>query len=309
MTADDSPVFVGGCDRSGLALLSEMLERLPNLWISRRMNYWSDFYGRFGDLERPENLERCLDAMAGHRRYRDLVVDRDGLVEEFRLGQPGYGRLLAVIETRYARSIGKSRWGDKSIGSELDAHIIFSNFPDARFIHMIRDPRDRFASQSTHRGAGRGGAGAGAAMWVASARAARVNAQRYPGRYLVVRYEHLVLRPTATLGAVCRLIGEPYDEAAFGLTGGGSEAWQADLSSIGRYRRDLDPGQTALIESLAARGMAEWGYARPDERVASPQRILAALPGAMLGYGGWWIRHAMTIRTTHGDRSASRRPG
>src|SRR5439155_22873715 len=93
--------------------------------------------------------------------------------------------------------------GDKSLDTERHADAIFLAYPHARILHMIRDPRDRFASSSVRWKVRRGGVGAGTAEWLSSVRLARLNESRYPDRYRSVRYEMLVSQPVAALREVC----------------------------------------------------------------------------------------------------------
>ena len=94
--------------------------------------------------------------MVRYRRIRDLGVDRDELLEKMRHGEPSYGSLLNALEEQHLHRLGKSRWGDKSLGAEGHATAIFREFPEAAMVHIIRDPRDRYASQASHRRPARG---------------------------------------------------------------------------------------------------------------------------------------------------------
>ena len=75
--------------------------------------------------------------------------------------------------------LGKLRWGDKSLGAERYADTILAAYPQAKMIHIIRDPRDRYASQFNHRGVGKGQLGAGTALWLWSVRLAERNQRQH----------------------------------------------------------------------------------------------------------------------------------
>jgi hypothetical protein len=67
------PVYVGGLDRSGKTTMSAFLGSHPDINIPGvGSNMWTYFYGRFGDLGRPHNRERCLDAMLRYKHVRYL---------------------------------------------------------------------------------------------------------------------------------------------------------------------------------------------------------------------------------------------
>ena len=141
MTAvDERPIFIGGLDRSGKTLLRLSLSCHPHIALVRRTNTWTEVYDRYGSLARPENLERCLAALLANRHVAALQLDMDRLRCEFRQGEPSYGRLFALLHGQYAERWGKRRWGEQLAFVEHYAEPLFASYPEARIIHMLRDP-------------------------------------------------------------------------------------------------------------------------------------------------------------------------
>ena len=64
------PVFIGGLERTGTSLLYALLASHPAIAMTRRTNWWTYFYDRFGDLAKDENLDRCLATIRRYRRQR-----------------------------------------------------------------------------------------------------------------------------------------------------------------------------------------------------------------------------------------------
>jgi hypothetical protein len=286
------PIFLAGADRSGIGLLGELLERHPRIAMTRRTDFWTRYHGRFGDLRRPEAVERCLRAMAEDRRMKVFGPDRDRVLADL-AATPTYPALFASMQRQRMERMGKSRWGDKSLGSERHAELIFDSFPTARMIHVVRDPRDRYASQKFHRGNGRGGVGAGAAMWSQSVRLAERHLRRYPDRYAIVRYESLVGDPEATLRMVCDFIGEEYASELLDLEvpadavattpGPVTVSGPTALSvpgpgpihgrSVGRFRGLLRPEEVAVLQLAAGRRMGRFGYATERPGLVGAARL------------------------------------
>jgi hypothetical protein len=276
------PIFIGGTSRSGKTLVRWMLSSHPGIVVTRRTAMWTRFYGRFGDLGNPDNLDRCLRAMLERRHIADLGTDLDRLRKDLLLGTPTYGRLFALVHEQYAERSGKGRWGDQSGDVERYAAEIFAQHPHARFVHLVRDPRDVFGAV-VERGSRRPGAvGRITATWRSSASFARRNRRRYPGRYEIVRYEDLVVRPAATMRTVCTFIGEEFRAAMLQMEGvrrydtvrSSSEDGSPITSAfVGRYRDTVAPADIAFIQSVAEHEMIEFGYPPDSMRLSATDRI------------------------------------
>lgn len=265
------PIFLAGVDRSGIGFLGELLEAHPNIAMSRRTNFWSFYLNRFGDLSQPENFERCLVEMMRNSRIQRLQPQPDRLRREFPQGEPTYTRLFALLEEHNMERLGKSRWGDKSLGAEGYADVIMAAYPGAKMIHIIRDPRDRYASQFHHRGVGKGQLGAGAALWLWSVRLAERNQRKYRDRYKIIQYEALVREPEPLLRAICDFIGEVYSPDMLMIHNHSNAVSGSNLTasstlrpiwttSIGRFRTDLSQREIAFLQLATYRQMMRYGY-------------------------------------------------
>jgi hypothetical protein len=281
------PIFLAGIERSGTSLMYALLASHPNIAMTRRTNLWPFFYNQYGDLSRPENLDRCLDAMMHYKRLLKLQPDPRRLRQEFQNGETTYARLFALLEEHHAERLGKPRWGDKSLNTERYVDLVFAAYPTAKMIHMMRDPRDRFASALTRWKTIRGGAGTGMTKWRDSARIAQRNMQRYPDRYLIVRYEALAQQTEATLREVCAFVGEEYTPAMLTMEGapahrdkGGNSSYGSrapghiSTSSIGKFRKVLSPRYLAFMQGYGRQEMLAQGYQLEPIALTTRQRLL-----------------------------------
>lgn len=273
MSAATGPVFVGGAERTGTSLMFALLTSHPNISMTRRTNYWRYIDQKFGDLSQPQNLEACLDVMRRYKRMVAVGLDWDRLGADFRGGPATYGRLYELLQIQQASKDGKPRWGDKSLLNERYAARIFEFFPDARIVHMIRDPRDRYASVLARWKVRRGGVGAGMGEWLESVRHAESNVERWPSQCTIVRYEDLVAAPEAEVRRICAFIGESFADEM--LTMSGAERFRDEganssygrrptgaisTSSIGKYTKVLSSDQVRYIETVARDDMQRYGY-------------------------------------------------
>jgi hypothetical protein len=269
----------------------------------RRTNMFRWFHDGFGDLADPSNLERCLDTMLRYRRLDQLSPDLERIRTDFRGGEQTYGRLFALFHEHHAEQLGKSRWGDKSLHTEHHADLVFAELPGAVMVHIVRDPRDRYASVIRRYDGEPKGIGAATARWIRSTKAGLRNLNRYRDRYLMVRYEDLARNPQPTLQLVCEHVGVSYESVMLEMRGAPEETDSGGNSSfgdiqpgtistraIGRFRSVLPPRDIAFIQASAGRLMTAAGYEMEPVRLSPGERtafLALDLPIRSARLAGW----------------------
>lgn len=304
---NNGPIFIAGLERSGTSLIYALLASHPNLAMTRRTNLWTYFYNQYGDLSREENFERCLKDLMRYKRLVPVGLDAQKLRSDFQGGEKSYPRLFALIEEQYARRLGRPRWGDKSLNTERYADEIFAAYPNATILHMMRDPRDRYASAVARWKVSRGGAGVGSAVWLSSLNMARGHVARYPDQYMIVRYETLASEPEKTLRKICAFIGEEYTPVMLSMKGaeqfrdeggnssyGQQEPGRISTRSIGRFREVLSARQIAFMQRACGPEMAAFDY--PLDPVNPGPSLLLDLPVNYLRMMVWYVREAFLNR-------------
>jgi O-antigen/teichoic acid export membrane protein len=268
------PVYIGGLDRSGKTTLAAFLTSHTAFAIpAAGSNMWTYFYGRFGDLGRSQNLDRCLEAMLRYTHVAVLEPDPERIRREFAAGPPTYAHLFQLFHAHHAEREGKPRWGTQTGLVERYAGHLFAAYPGVRVVHMVRDPRDRYEASIAMWPDGKGRAGGATARWTYSTRLAERNLRRYPDGYLVVRYEDLVMRTEETLREVCTFLGEPFEadmldmpaepeRRARLLDRAGAGPGDSLLSSafIGRARHRIPASELAFVQLHGGRLMQAYGY-------------------------------------------------
>lgn len=182
-------------------------------------------------------------------------------------------------------------------------------------LHLIRDPRDRWEAVKARWGDGHGGVGGSTARWRYSARLAVRNVARYAERYAVIRFEDLVLRPEATLQAICGRISEPYVASMLAMTDApeyraklSEDPARADPSAgpapldaryVGRHRGRISDRHVAFIEGAAGLEMAHFDYALARPHLHGGDRFayrLATWPLNEVRLGAWMARERLQQR-------------
>ncbi len=302
------PILITGADRSGTSLLYALLASHSDVDMIRRANFWRWFDGRFGDLSDEINLDRCLDAVVSYRRLEVLDPDPVRVRAEFLAGPRTYGRLFALLHSHHAESVGKSRWGDKSLHLERNVDRVFEEWPDARIIQMIRDPRDRHASvvkraADKHGEEGAKGLASATGRWLTSVVAGSRNEESYPERYRILRYETLVADPVTVTREVCGFFGLEFEPEMMEMRAveeqtarGGNSSFGAarpggiSSRSVGRYKEAVRPVDVAFIEAACHELMVRYGY-EPSVDLEARDRVRYAiqLPGNVLRLEGWLV--------------------
>jgi len=263
------PIFVSGASRSGKTLMRGILSSHSRIVVSRRTDMWPRFYERFGDLDQRENFERCLDEMLERPQIAALDPDIDRVRREFGRGPRTYPRLFALIHEHYAERCGKPRWGDQTAGLERMADTVIPAYPGTRFIHMLRDPRDRYAALVARRPQRRFALERSTIAWVRSAVLAARNSARHPDVYCAVRYEVLVSRPEQTIRNLCTFLHEKFEPAMLRMENEPryDEARRASsvgipltTAYIGCHRDVLDRRSSAFVRLVARPEMRRLGY-------------------------------------------------
>jgi hypothetical protein len=246
--------------------------------------------------------------MLHYKRLLLLKPDPERIRREFWQGEPTYARLFALLEEHYAEKLGRPRWGDKSLNTERYTEPIFAAYPHARLLHIIRDPRDRYASVITRWKVSRGGVGGGTAMWLSSINFAKHYQKKYPGRYKVIRYESLVYQPEGTLREICAFIGEEYTPLMLTMKGaemfrdeGGNSSYgqhepgRISTKSIGRFRQVLSKRQIAFMQKFAGAEMLAYDYPLENLRLSPGDQFsffLVDIPFNLTRMAVWRLREA-----------------
>jgi hypothetical protein len=270
------PIFIGGLDRCGKTTLRAFLQSHPNISIPAvGSNMWTYFYNQYGDLNKLKNFDRCLDAMLHYKHVQFLEPDADRIRCEFWEGEPSYARLFALFQQHHAEREGKPRWGDQTGVIERYADPIFAAYPDARMLHMIRDPRDRYAGSLALWPNGKARVGGAVARWIYTTTLANRNLKKYPGRYMTVRFEDMVYETEQTIRKVCAFLGEEFHPEMLNMPGAPDHRdklirrshgnpLKSPLSPqyVGIYRQELPAEELAFMQSTARRSLSQFGYAR-----------------------------------------------
>lgn len=274
------PVFIGGTGRSGTHAGAQLVgSHSCYRYINREVRFHTD-RGGLGDLLAGRiGMKRFLGRMRGHWWRRQRPEGREGGLHKI-FDPDDFERVLGEFErsfesdrvgasTRLTRALldplaakgGKPSWVEQSTRTIAGAPHLAAMFPQARFIHMVRDGRD-VACSLVSLPWGPDSLMAGIARWERQLRAADAGAREMgPDRLLQVPLEELVItKREPTYDRILEFLGvedEPEIRSHFENRMVSSNAnlarWELDLSES--EQRELTRAYARSLESLSRDGV------------------------------------------------------
>ena len=195
-TPGGPPLLILGVRRSGTTLLRVMLDRHSQLAVPDE----SYFVPQLAD----RHLRRVdPDDFVDDLRRLNTLTEWDVPLDEVRDASPSTtcrsGRRSRPSTRSTPRQRGKARWGDKTPMYMQNLRLLERLFPDALFVHLIRDGRDAALSflemprgLVTETWMHPRTPADFASQWRTEVAAARRLGRRVGPRYVEVRYEELV---------------------------------------------------------------------------------------------------------------------
>ncbi len=260
--------FVIGMVKSGTTWLQQLLNAHPELSCTNELGQTllSDFLGK---------AIHDYNAMQSKRTHpKDLPgpITAPEALEML--------RALVEIRMRHLASPGSRKIGDKHPLFARSTDLIFQTFPDAQFIHIVRDPRDVLVSlrqyaKNFYPDLTGTAAAEHARNWPSLLRQIRNKARASGVEYKELKYEEMLELPAAVLAGILDFLAADSDpdtvaqciqHGSFEALSGGRRQGSEDESSFfrkgvaGDWRNHLTPQECALIRNASGGLMDELGY-------------------------------------------------
>ena len=293
------PLFVVGCGRSGSTLLRLMLDAHPDLAVPGESHFIPQLRRMFPD---PVDGGTLTAALLRTPHFRHWKVAESSVRERVRsLRTPTFAAVIASAFEANADEQGKRRWGDKTPIHVRSIPLLSGLWPDARFVHLIRDGRDVALSYLSLPW-GPDTVWAAALKWRRDVGTGIRDGQPLgTSRYLEVRYEELVAAPADALRAICAFAGLRFDEAMLDpgarlghptLAPDAGRAFHARVQEevtpgARNWRTQMSPGDVRRFEAVAGALLRDLGY----ERRFPAARLRDRVEGAVQS-GAWELRTA-----------------
>ncbi len=282
-------VFIVGCPRSGTTLFRHIVDAHPTITITPEAHWIPKWFEERKGLTcegmvTPELIPQLLE----HPKFALLRIGRAELLTLVKDGRPvHYASFVTGIFDLCGKAQGKALVGNKTPDSVRRMGTLHALWPQARFVHLIRDGRDvalslvnwprvRNKKPGTFPTWKDDPVSTSALWWELNVRRGREAGEWLgPELYREMRYESLVAHPEEECAALCDFLGLAYHEAmlhyheAFEEAGGGQVArhdWQPITSGLRNWRTQMPADDVERFEAAAGALLDELGYPRASAR-------------------------------------------
>jgi len=274
------PIFIIGSGRSGTTLLQRMLGSHSKISSpTGESHFFIQLFRNqhnFGDLTQAENIQKVLEEM---RRISREFVEEDlhgitfnttVLAEEFEIqGADTIVKIIAALLMKNTIGENKTRWLEKTPYYILHIKTILKMFPNAQFIHIIRDGRDCALSMlgrkydlkifNTYHAA---------KIWKQYVDTGQ-QAKHYLANdaYYEIKYEDLIAAPEKNIKDICRFLGENFEVGMVNFKKSQDPKTKTPLLSkpiqktnAEKWLSNMSTWQITVFESVAGRTLKRNNY-------------------------------------------------
>ncbi len=306
-------VFIVGCRRSGTTWTMLLLAQHPRVVALQQI----DFFRRLAHLGRWFRTREDFGTCALTTRLADGVPCERGddglarvqLVDAIAPGR--YAQLVRPLAEGVYAELARLNPQAQVVIDQTPEYVqvweeILRLFPEACFLHVVRDPRSVFCS---HKSAARSWADptrfsrdpvAVAEEWCSDVSRARAIAES-TGRYLEVRYETLRREPVKGLASILRWLELPADEAECERAVASCSLEKLRSSphaprgffrqgEVSGWKAEMSRGELRALEFVAGPLMREFGYEPVHPATDSPPlrvRVRRAKREIAARFGRW----------------------
>ena len=258
--AVDVPLFLVSSERSGSTLMRLMLDHHRDIAFASETDFVVERVSDVG--ERPPVAEYA-DWLTTVRAF-DYQIDRS----------LGYDDLVNDFLRQKQRASGDKPLVGATVHRQF--HRLRFLWPHARYIHLIRDPRD--VSRSVTRKGWAGNVYQAAEFWInAEGCWDALLPHLDSDQFVELHYEHLVTRPQSELARLCGFIGVEFDPSMLEYQKTARQYPPPDPKLASRWKSKMAPRDVALVESRAGHLLGRRGYQPsgvPPVRVGAARRAL-----------------------------------
>lgn len=282
---NSNPIFIVGVQRSGTTLLSAMLAAHSRMSCGPETHFFQRLENEsIEDLIDPNNWPMKAKKFVSSITFTNYLSEnsqRISILEKYHITEyqmeenlknqkPAIASLLSSVVEPYMRSLGKSRWIEKTPDHIKYLNKIRNHFPDSPIIRIVRDPRDVSLSLMK-------------VPWGAKTFYEAICYWKYlddisydffivDQKSYTLRYEDLLENPEKELKKLCSFLDEDYEEGMLNTSTTGklvnsqNVPWKKkaeqpiDKNRAGGWRNEISKDMNHFTEGLIGDKLLRYGY-------------------------------------------------
>lgn len=237
MKNKSTPFFIIGCQRSGTTLLRLILNAHSNIAIPEEGTFWMPLLRRYKNDPYKnipnKDLKNILNYIVKNNQFKLWCIDPSPLIEKIlNLRNCSLKNLMEMFYVYYASTQNKGIWGDKTPSFFRMIPVLHKLFPEARFIHIVRDGRDLYLSWKKMHSLMKF-ISLSAIEWKYKVNEIRKNLSKIPfEKSMELKYEDLVREPQNVLKKICDFLRIDYEDKILNF-------WEKSHKYIGKHHSEL----------------------------------------------------------------------
>lgn len=245
---DNTPFFILGCVRSGTTMLRDLLRKHPRLECPEETHFfrWAEPFGS------PTFINKYRSKLLRKHRELDGVNEFDFFATlKFALSRKNLSDIYGNLYLEQKGCVD-GRWFDKTPQNVYGALLLTASYPDAKFIHIYRNPLNVVASLMEGKVMPKHGLAGAVSYWNESMMILQEFKKLYPEKLLEIKYEDLTSDPMPHLSGMLEFLSE-------------DSSLLEDLSHVthpekNKYKKKLTAEQIEVIIELTEPWFSQYGY-------------------------------------------------
>ena len=263
-----SPFLIIGHGRSGTSIIAALCRIYLGIGIGTESQFFIRYFKklhRYGDLRRDDNVTMLIADICSERffqrshKFAEFKVDQEKAFNELR--ERTFSGVLDAVFMQLATHLGTTRWGDKSPEYIHDLSILRQLFPNAQFVHMVRDGRDVAMSSIKEPVFSINNIYTAAKEWRKNIQLARDFLEQLPPeQFTEIRYEDLLTNPVETLELLLEFSGIKDSDGAVREHIRTHIHEDIKANNFNKWKTQLSESQIDLYEQVAGDMLRLYNY-------------------------------------------------
>lgn len=302
-------IFIVGVSRSGTTLMRRVLNSSDQIAIATENHFLGHLlpwlgarykFRKFGDLTNDRNVNRLVDYIYSGEYARELKlrgvsyhwdwmvtqVQKEDFLQRVLDSDRSERALFVAMMQVYAEHYNVPITGEKTPIHLRYVPTLMEWFSDGKVIHMMRDPRAIFVSELRRRKAKPITFPykhlksidflfkcyvvlQTTIAWLESVLRYAAYKRRYPDRYRMVQFEHLVSQPEEQTRQLCDFLGIDFQTQMLKqqVVSGGFQTGETgfDAKAATRWQKHIDPWINAWFLFWFRKRLRDFGYCSSRE--------------------------------------------